>query len=267
MSHTPPPPPHQPYPHGTPTQPPPGGQHGYGAGAPYPYGADQPGPAGPAGQAPTPRKSWFARHKILTTLGVVVLLVIVGASLGGGDDDAPGTGGTNAVGAGAGAADSGSDTPADEPDVEEPAVEEPAAEEPAEEPAATLPGIGTPVRDGKFEFTVTQVETGVTRVGSDMLGEEAQGQFVLVHLTVTNIGDEAQYFDGSSQDLQDTQGRTHSADTAAAIYLDGESFLNQINPGNTVEGVVVFDVPADAQLATITLHDSMFSGGVEVALG
>ncbi|MCL3862936.1 DUF4352 domain-containing protein [Actinotalea sp. K2] len=91
---------------------------------------------------------------------------------------------------------------------------------------------------------------------------------MLVHLTVRNIGTEAQYFDGSSQELLDTQGRTHSSDGSAAIYLDdSNSFLNQINPGNEVQGIVVFDVPADAQLASIELHDSPFSGGVTVALG
>ncbi|WP_432457173.1 DUF4352 domain-containing protein [Cellulomonas iranensis] len=192
--------------------------------------------------APQPRRSWFARHKILTTLGAVVVVVAVASALGGGGDDAPPA--SSAASAPAG------DAPADE------------------SPASTAAGIGTPVRDGKFEFTVTGVEPGVARVGDDMFGEDAQGQFLLVHVTVTNIGEEAQYFDGSSQKLTDTQGRTHSADTGAAIYLgDAQSFLNQINPGNSVQGTVVFDVPADAAPASVELHDSPFSGGVEVALG
>lgn len=84
---------------------------------------------------------------------------------------------------------------------------------------------------------------------------------------VKNIGDEAQLFDGSSQNLLDTKGRTHSADSEAAIYLDeSNSFLNEINPGNKVDGVVVFDIPKDATPATLELHDSMFSGGVQVAV-
>ena len=141
----------------------------------------------------------------------------------------------------------------------------PAPEAAKEQPAAV---IGTAVRDGKFEFTVTQVETGVKRIGNDVLGQDAQGQFVLLHLTVTNIGTEAQYFDGSSQKLYDSAGRAFSADTSAAIYLDeSNSFLNQINPGITVQGIVVFDVPADAVLTTAELHDSAFSGGVTVTLG
>lgn len=206
--------------------------------------------------AEQPRRSWFVRHKILTALGAVVVVAVIGSALGGGDDDAA----TPASTAAPAAAEPSSD-PAAPAEPETPA--EPEA--PAEQPAA---GIGTPVRDGKFEFTVTSIEPGVARVGDDLFGEDAQGQFLLVHLRVTNIGDEAQMFDGSSQKLLDTAGRTHSADSAAGMYVgDSNSFLNQINPGNSVDGTVVFDIPADAAPASLELHDSPFSGGVTVALG
>ncbi|EYR63642.1 Mpr protein [Actinotalea ferrariae CF5-4] len=257
MSHTPPPPP----PSNAGGYPPPGqggypppGQGGYPPPGPY-------GPVPPGGPAPTSKKSWFARHKVLTGIGGLVLVVMFATALGGGAEEqegsAPSAGASSD--AGAGAAD----------DVTAPEEEAAEEEAPAEEaPAEVAPGIGATVADGKFEFVVTQVETGVAQVGDEFFNQTAQGQFVLVHVTVTNIGDQAQYFDGSSQKLLDTAGRTHSADTGAAIYLgDTESFLNQINPGNTVEGVVVFDVPVDAQLASIELHDSPFSGGVTVALG
>lgn len=148
------------------------------------------------------------------------------------------------------------------------AVTEPTdvAEEPAAEPE--LPGVGDAARDGKFEFTVVKVEPGVKEIGDDFLSQKAQGQFVLVHLTVENIGDEAQYFDGSNVTAYDGKNREFAADTEAAIYLDdSNSFLNEINPGNSVEGVVVFDVPADVTLSRLELHDSAFSGGVGVALG
>lgn len=183
---------------------------------------------------------------------LVVAVVGISVATSGGDDTpaastGPGTAGTDERPA-------GGDDPA----------EQPAEQQPAPAPA----GIGTPVRDGKFEFTVTSVEAGVARVGSDVLGQDAQGQYVLVHMTVTNTGDEAQYFDGSSQKAFDAQDREFSADTTAAVYLgDANSFLNQINPGITVEGTVVFDVPADATLTRLTLHDSPFSGGVDVTLG
>jgi hypothetical protein len=90
-----------------------------------------------------------------------------------------------------------------------------------------------------------------------------------VTVKVENIGDEAQMFDGSSQKLFDAKGRQFDADSAAATYLgdQAKSFLNDINPGNAVTGVVVYDVPKSIQLAKLELHDSPFSGCVELDLG
>ncbi|QWC15826.1 DUF4352 domain-containing protein [Cellulomonas dongxiuzhuiae] len=213
-----------------------------------------PSGATPPATTPAPKRSWFARHKVLTTIGAVVLVVIVGGALGGGDDDTA----SSASPASATATDAGAVCSA--------ADEAAAGEATAPDPAAA--GIGTPVRDGKFEFTVTAIEPGVARIGDDLFGKDAQGQFTLADVTVTNIGDEAQYLDGSSQKLVHGQGRKHSADTSAAIYLgDAESFLDQINPGNSVQGTVVFDLPADAAPASLELHDSMLSGGVTVTVG
>ncbi len=223
-----------------------------------PAGPTGPGASfGPPAPMPPNQRSWFARHKILTVLGALVALVVIVslANGGGGESDD-----TALPAAATTAATVEAEQPAEQPTTEAP------SEEPAPEQQAAA--IGTPVRDGKFEFTVTGVETGVARVGNDVLGQEAQGQYVLLHVTVTNIGTEAQYFDGSSQKLLDSAGREFSSDSSAAIYLDeSNSFLNQINPGNSVDGIVVFDVPADAVLVSAELHDSMFSGGVSVALG
>jgi hypothetical protein len=84
---------------------------------------------------------------------------------------------------------------------------------------------------------------------------------------VKNIGKEAQTFYDGNQTLRDTDGRKFDADSEAGIYLDdSNAFLNDINPGNTVTGIVVFDVPKDARLASLDLHDSAFSGGVKVSL-
>jgi hypothetical protein len=129
-------------------------------------------------------------------------------------------------------------------------------------------GIGREYRDGKFAFTVTKIKRGVRRVGGQYVGKTAQGQFVLVYVTVHNIGDEARTFDSGSQKLRDTRGREFSADTEATIALGDQSkaFLEDINPGNGVHGILVFDVPRGITLKSLDLHDSPFSGGVTVPL-
>ncbi|MGI8333662.1 DUF4352 domain-containing protein [Actinomadura scrupuli] len=129
-------------------------------------------------------------------------------------------------------------------------------------------GIGREYRDGKFAFTVTKVKKGVRRVGDQYFGRTAQGQYVLVYVTVRNIGKEARTFDNSNQKLADVQGRDFDSDTEATIAMGDESnaFLKDINPGNGVKGVLIFDVPKGVQLKSLKLHDSMFSGGVTIPL-
>ncbi|MCZ7422946.1 DUF4352 domain-containing protein [Verrucosispora sp. WMMA2121] len=133
----------------------------------------------------------------------------------------------------------------------------------------TTAKIGDPARDGKFEFTVKSSKCGVRKVGSDLLGATAQGQFCLITVKVKNIGKEAQMFDGSSQKAYAADGTEYSADGTAGLYANenAETFLNDINPGNQVTGVVVFDIPKKVKLTKLELHDSPFSGGVEVSLG
>lgn len=145
---------------------------------------------------------------------------------------------------------------------------EPAAE-PEPEPEPTAPGIGDPVRDGKFEFVVTEVQTGLPSVGEDSWDyEEAQGTYTIVTVTVTNIGDGPQTFFDSNQVGIDSQGRELDADTGAgwAVNSDLENWIEDINPGNSITTNVVFDVAPGETIVAVELHDSAFSGGVEVAL-
>ena len=147
-----------------------------------------------------------------------------------------------------------------------PAEEGTEAEE-AAEPEPEIAVAGDTVTDGDFEFIVGGVEQGVAEVGGEFLSEEAQGEFVIIDLTVKNIGDEASYFSDSDQILFDTAGNEYSTNTSAGIYLeDNDIWLAEINPGNQVEGKIVFDVPVGTALAKLELHDSFLSGGAEVSL-
>jgi hypothetical protein len=137
-----------------------------------------------------------------------------------------------------------------------------------EKAAAQTAKIGQAARDGKFEFTVKSAKCGVAKIGTDLIGDKAQGQFCLITVNVKNIGKEAQMLSDSSQKAYAADGTEYSTDTAAAIYAnkDAETFLNEINPGNQLTGVLVFDIPKNVKLAKLELHDSPFSGGVTVAL-
>lgn len=130
------------------------------------------------------------------------------------------------------------------------------------------PAIGQPARDGKFEFVVKDLSRAKT-VG-EYLTATAQGEYVIVQLTVKNIGSEPQLLSDGEQYLYDAEGNKYSADSTAGIYLagdDGDSvWFKEINPGNTVEGKIAFDLPADVEPVRAELHDSMLSDGITVDL-
>ncbi|GIH72620.1 DUF4352 domain-containing protein [Sphaerimonospora thailandensis] len=183
-------------------------------------------------------------------MGIIVLAAIFSGGGSGGDSDTTTTATSNGTSA----------KPADK-------AADKAADKPKQADKPKTPGIGDLVKDGKFAFKVTKVEKGLSQVGEGFMVSKAQGQYVLVHLNVKNIGDKAQMFTGSAQKLIDTQGRQFDADSGAAIGMkDSNAFLNNINPGNTVNGIVLFDVPKDFKIKSIELHDSFFSGGVTVTL-
>ena len=128
--------------------------------------------------------------------------------------------------------------------------------------------MNEPATDGKFQFTVTGMQCGVKQVGSADFGEKAQGQFCLVSVTVKNVGQSSEIFSDTSQKAYDKDNTEYSVDSAAAIDANKgtSTFLEDINPGNTVKGKLVFDVPAGTKLTSVVLHESVYTAGVRVAL-
>lgn len=237
---------------------------------------------------PRRRKTWFARHKILTGILAVLAVFVVGGALSGGDDapstaaqtsaepahasagegTGPSAGSQGSTADGSAADDAATEDEDDAADQkaadEKKAEEEDAAEK--EEAAEAVPGIGDTVEVGDFSVRVTDVEPGVEWVGDSTFGEAPQGQFVKVYVTVENTGTEADYFLDSEQKLVDDQDRQHST-SSAAWMLDEESlFLTEINPGNKVEGVLLYDVPVDAVPVAVDLQAGWRSTPVRVAL-
>jgi hypothetical protein len=202
-----------------------------------------------------PRKKRTSSLVVLGIVGGLVLLCGVGGALSGGKNgDAHSA--TNPT-VPAAAAVAGSAQPS----------------EPAGSPAPAptnppTPGIGTPVRDGTFEFTVTLVQSGQKTIGDNpYLSRTAQGMYTIVSLTVRNISDRPHGFSPGDQYVFDARNRKFGNDATAAMNLQADTSLYaDVNPGNTITAQVVFDLPADSAADHIVLHDSMFSGGVTVAL-
>ena len=199
---------------------------------------------------PPARRNWFARHKILTVLGAIVVLIIMiaVASGGRGNDSASQPEATQDSTAG------GTTTPP--------------AEEVAEPEAPAEPGIGVPVKSGDFEFTVLGVEEIGATVGDQYINETAQGRYVAVNLRVANTGKSAATFFSDNVQIVDGAERTFDSDSTATLYAapSADAWLSEINPGNAFEGRVVFDLPTDAAPAQLIVKDNAFSGGEKIRL-
>jgi hypothetical protein len=145
------------------------------------------------------------------------------------------------------------------PVIETTVVEDTGAEE------TQAAGPGEEVRDGNFAFVVGDVHSveAVAHPDDPAVQKDAQGEFVIVEMTVTNVSAEPQPFYVSFSTLSD--GSTvYKSDDEAWLYL-GHAVAD-LSPGASLETSVVFDVPVGTRVESIELHDSPSSKGVTVGL-
>lgn len=215
------------------------------------------GPLPPAPPTPAPQKrNWFARHKILTGLAGLVAVVVVAtaATSSSGSSDPEPAAATSATGTTAAAAKTAATSPA-------------AKESTGKQKKDTAPGIGDPVKSGDLQFTVTKVVRDRTKVGQEYLTETAQGRYTLVYVTVRNVGDDSETLLDDDQKIKDTDNKTYSPDSTAEISMkNNDVFFEQINPGNAVDGVLVYDMPVGVRATAIDFNGGLFEDAKTVQL-
>lgn len=136
----------------------------------------------------------------------------------------------------------------------------------ASSPAAASPG--EPVRDGSFEFTVTDVDCSQDTLGRPPQTMRAQGVYCLVAVTISNVGDVPQAVDVTAQRAYGAQDQEYAGAGGLAAYLPADRVLPaELEPGAEATGVLVFDLPASTELHQLELHDAPFSRGALVDLG
>ena len=123
---------------------------------------------------------------------------------------------------------------------------------------------GGAVTDGSLSFVVHGFEVGSTVVSSSApIEKNAQGEYVVVHMTVTNNSDTATTFIATFQTLN-AGGTTYNIDDEATFYLD--SGLAELAPGASADASIAFDVPPGTVPESVMLHVDPMSPGVEVPL-
>lgn len=196
-------------------------------------------PPPPVPTSPAPKKKW----PWIVAGSIVALILVVGLA-GGDKDDKKATTGMPSSPVSAGAAPT-----------------EKAADKPP-------PGKGVEVRDGKFAFVVNGVTSGdkvVGREDNQFLQKKAQGEWMVITMTVTNVSDKPQTFFVENQKLK-SDGKTFSADSTASLYISDQSLAAEINPGNKIDVSAAYDVPPGTTQDTLIVHDSAFSKGATINL-
>lgn len=175
------------------------------------------------------KQNWFLRHKVISIILVLfILFVIVVASAG-----------NKGSKSGSNIANNVSSTAA------------------AKEQKTTIPGqaaykINDSVTVGKFTYKVTKVETK-SSVGNQYSKEDASGIYQIVYITLLNNDKEFRYADSNMFKLMDDKGRSFVVSTEATMAHSAANggkldfFLKQVNPGVEISGVLIFDIPKDAQ--------------------
>lgn len=193
------------------------------------------------------QKNWFKKHKILTVIGVLIVIGIIGAATS--SNKTPNTTANTTNTSSSSSSSSATAT------------------------STALPKINQQANDGKFGFTITSLQCGVTQIiQSDNQYDVAtpQGQYCEVSLTVKNISTVSQTFDDSSQYLYDSSNKQYSDDSNGTIAANPSSSqfmdLPTVNPGVSISGVLAFDIPKGVTPTYAMLHDSSASDGVKVSL-
>jgi hypothetical protein len=138
------------------------------------------------------------------------------------------------------------------------------AESTASETPLPPPPAGS-ATDGPLTFTVNGVESGptITSTENEFLSKDAQGEFIVVRLTVQNTGTDPGQFVGTFQKLN-AAGQQFTIDDEATFYVGG-GFVD-IPAGAEAQVGLAYDVPPGTAPESIELHADPTSPGVVLPL-
>jgi Domain of unknown function (DUF4352) len=130
------------------------------------------------------------------------------------------------------------------------------------------PGIGDRVRDTAIEFRVTEVTCGHSTVGEGLLTRRAEGQYCVASFELRNVGSTLAILTVSDQFAVTADGSRQRGNPDATAAANGVIFVLPLPmaPGDSEVGKIVFDIPQDAALATLELHDNEHSDGAVITV-
>ncbi|GIE91394.1 DUF4352 domain-containing protein [Actinoplanes regularis] len=133
--------------------------------------------------------------------------------------------------------------------------------------------VGATARVQSFEATVRGVDCTKQTVTKpddpatsydDTFTEAAKGKFCVVTFSVKNVGEKTDRYPASSIVATNATERVLDRSTVAENFANNGTYpLDEpIDPGKTVDLLLVFDVPVDTTLAYLQISDDLFADAV-----
>ncbi|WP_018922117.1 DUF4352 domain-containing protein [Salsuginibacillus kocurii] len=184
----------------------------------------------------------------LTIIGIFFVLLVIIAIIGGGDDEEE-------------TATEPEDEPVEEQDengeeVDEEGTEEDAPEEETEEELEEeLFSVGDTVEHNDYALTVNEVETSS---GTEFESPGEGNEYVIVHVTIDNDGEDQISYNPYHFSIQDSNGNITDQ---AFTTVDSDTSLSSgdLAPGGTVSGTIAFEAPADDPELELIFEPSFWS--------
>lgn len=155
--------------------------------------------------------------------------------------------------------------------VEEPDGESVEGQEPVsiEQELVNAAAMGEAASDGIWEITVKKAEREKTVSGSYSNAVASDGfEFLILHVTVENVSNAPQMPDFSESQVVDGDGRSFAYHWDAGVALDEDDVqYMDVNPSQTVEARIPFEVPEDVKMVGARLTGSWDGGRAVFDLG
>ncbi|WP_433223552.1 protein kinase domain-containing protein [Dactylosporangium sp. CS-047395] len=134
--------------------------------------------------------------------------------------------------------------------------------EPTRSPTPSPTPKRSPVAgDGKMRFTLAGFSCGKQELGDWPLTRKAGGQYCLAELKVENTSDSKGRIWVGNQKLRDSDGHEYGPDELAWLwYEDARPLFNEIGPGDSVTGTLVYDVPEGLTFTELRVKSGLVGG-------
>lgn len=111
--------------------------------------------------------------------------------------------------------------------------------------------IGEVAKVGEVDYLINNVEV-TKQIGGEYVNTTAQDTYLIIDISITNNEKESLSVADSFFKLLNGENE-YSSDSRGAIYLNDSSIIfKELNPGVTLQGKIVFDVPESVAMANET---------------